>query len=219
MFALLICEQLYHCLDCSITACAQVLLCWSLCWLEAQRWHMTHVSCGFILTPWLIRQGESRVQLFDLDSVGSIPAIPSTPITCFVEHFNKLGWLWCGYIGMVSLAPIHIYSVSASVMAHRNMSVLMPTTLICSKPVTGQHLNERLQRLSAPGSRPITPLCLQASCRSECSSATSRCSGQLSGRIVWPCRSSCGWTYKGICPNDGQVENPQRVCLDVVTMA
>ncbi len=35
-------------------------------------------------------QGESRVQSFDLDCVGSIPAIPPTQFTCFVDHFNKL---------------------------------------------------------------------------------------------------------------------------------
>ncbi len=40
--------------------------------------------------PRLSLQGESRVQLFDLDGVGSIPAIPPTQITCFVHHFNKL---------------------------------------------------------------------------------------------------------------------------------
>ncbi len=42
--------------------------------------------------PWLSWQleGESWVQSYDLDAVGSILAMPrSTEITCFVDHFNK----------------------------------------------------------------------------------------------------------------------------------
>ncbi len=40
--------------------------------------------------PWPSWQGESGVQSFDLDGVGSIPAIPPTQFTCFVDEFNKL---------------------------------------------------------------------------------------------------------------------------------
>ncbi len=35
-------------------------------------------------------QGESGVQSFDLDGLGSIPAIPLTQFTCFIDEFNKL---------------------------------------------------------------------------------------------------------------------------------
>jgi hypothetical protein len=40
--------------------------------------------------PWTSWQGESGVQSFDLDGVGSIPAIPPTQFTCFIDEFNKL---------------------------------------------------------------------------------------------------------------------------------
>jgi hypothetical protein len=40
--------------------------------------------------PWLSWQGKSSVQSFDLDSMGSMPAIPPTQMTCFVDHYNKL---------------------------------------------------------------------------------------------------------------------------------
>jgi hypothetical protein len=38
---------------------------------------------------WLGWQGESGAQSFGLDGVGSIPAIPPTQITCFVDRLNK----------------------------------------------------------------------------------------------------------------------------------
>jgi hypothetical protein len=31
-----------------------------------------------------------EIQSFDLDCVGSIPAIPPTQFTCFIDEFNKL---------------------------------------------------------------------------------------------------------------------------------
>jgi hypothetical protein len=40
--------------------------------------------------PWPSWQGESGVRSFDLDGVGSIPAIPPTQFTCFIDEFNKL---------------------------------------------------------------------------------------------------------------------------------
>ncbi len=40
--------------------------------------------------PWPSWQGESGVQSFDLDGVGSIPAISPTQFTCFIDEFNKL---------------------------------------------------------------------------------------------------------------------------------
>jgi hypothetical protein len=42
----------------------------------------------FLPPPWLSLQGESGVQSFDLDGIGSIAAIPPTQITCFVDHGN-----------------------------------------------------------------------------------------------------------------------------------
>ncbi len=39
--------------------------------------------------PWLSWQGESGVQSFDLDGVGSIPTIPPTHFICFIDEFNK----------------------------------------------------------------------------------------------------------------------------------
>ncbi len=53
--------------------------------------------CRIMIQPtWLSWQGESGIhwQLFDLDCVGSIPAIPPKQNSCFVDHFNKLEW-WC----------------------------------------------------------------------------------------------------------------------------
>jgi hypothetical protein len=40
--------------------------------------------------PYPSWQGESGVQSFDLDGVGSIPAIPPTQFTCCIDEFNKL---------------------------------------------------------------------------------------------------------------------------------
>jgi hypothetical protein len=40
--------------------------------------------------PLAYLQGESGALSFDLDGVGSIPAIPPAQITCFVDHINKL---------------------------------------------------------------------------------------------------------------------------------
>jgi hypothetical protein len=49
-----------------------------------------HICCLFALPPWQQWQGESKVQLFNLDSVGLIPAIAPTKITCFDDHIKKL---------------------------------------------------------------------------------------------------------------------------------
>ncbi len=58
--------------------------------------HCTYIcidanACLDIVQPlWPSWQGESGVQSFDLDGVGSIPAIPPTQFTCFIDEFNKL---------------------------------------------------------------------------------------------------------------------------------
>jgi hypothetical protein len=54
--------------------------------MGSQKQRTSHVKA----TSKGVMAGKSRVQPFDLDGVGSIPAIPPTQITCFVDHFNNL---------------------------------------------------------------------------------------------------------------------------------
>ncbi len=37
-------------------------------------------------------QASGGVQSFDLDGMGTIPAIPPVQFTCFIDEFNKLAW-------------------------------------------------------------------------------------------------------------------------------
>jgi hypothetical protein len=62
---------------------------------EHVRWDMApgvRISSNIYIRPppWPSWQGESGVQSFDLDGVGSIPAIPPTQFTCFIDEFNRL---------------------------------------------------------------------------------------------------------------------------------
>jgi hypothetical protein len=49
-------------------------------------------GCWLVILPppWPSWHGKSGVQSFDLDGVGSIPAILPTQFTCFIDEFNKL---------------------------------------------------------------------------------------------------------------------------------
>ncbi len=51
--------------------------------------HWSKTKVNYSKFDW---KGESWVQSFDLDCVGSISAIPPTLFTCFIEEFNKLAW-------------------------------------------------------------------------------------------------------------------------------
>jgi hypothetical protein len=52
-----------------------------------------------------------------------------------------------GCFGLVSIAPVSIYSTPASVTVHRNNTSMFAISF-CSNTVKGQHINERLEGTS-----------------------------------------------------------------------